>query len=59
MRDAWILSLEFFFCGEMHGFLRSNFFSEARCKDSCLGNFFLTLDSLILAFQIFFWDEMQ
>lgn len=54
-----ILALEFFFWGEMHGFFRSRFFSEARCKDSCLGIFFLTLDSLILTWQKFFWGEIH
>ena len=54
-----ILALEFFFWGGMHGFLRSRFFSGARCIDSCLGIFFLGRDALTLACQKFFWDEIH
>ena len=54
-----ILALEFFFWGEIHGFLRARFFSVARCMDSCLGIFFLGRDARVLAWQKFFWGEIR
>lgn len=49
-----ILVLEKFFQDEMHGFLRWNFFSGARCMDSCVPIFFLRQDARILVLEFFF-----